>query len=175
MGNSKHQNKKSEVDNERMFKKSENYVSNEAVSNLPGIVQRATNDSTRRPGDILALQKTVGNRAVQQLITKKSQPGVVQRHVPPEADAAAIAAGNAASENWGAMGTKITGAKKNLSETVDLSKKQTKYDNTIITAFNDARVYEAEGGGETQSSQSSGETQSPQSGEDIYEGGTTSQ
>ena len=35
------------------------------------------------PGDISALQRTLGNRVVQQLITKKSQPGIVVVMVIP--------------------------------------------------------------------------------------------
>ena len=46
--------------------------------------QRAMNApaSAHRPSDILALQQTVGNRAVQRLV--ESSQGAVQRHVDPQ-------------------------------------------------------------------------------------------
>jgi hypothetical protein len=134
--------------------------------------------STLKPAKILALQRTVGNRVVQRLITKQSQPGVLQRHVPPEADAAFTTNAAAGVENWASMGTKVKGAKTNISEAIELANTQVEHDNAIINAFKAAKAYEPESGGETQSPQAGediyeggGGSQSTQGGEDIYEGG----
>jgi hypothetical protein len=88
---------------------------------------------------------------VQRFITKQSQLGVLQRHVPPEADAAFTTNATAGEENWRSMGVKVKGAKKNISEAMELAKPQVKHDNAIIKAFQDAKAYEPEGGVETQS------------------------
>jgi len=46
--------------------------------------------SNRQPADILALQKSIGNRAVQRLVADvqpgQASPGAVQRHISPETE-----------------------------------------------------------------------------------------
>jgi hypothetical protein len=52
-------------------------------------VRRARSEPGRlKSTDVSALQRSVGNRAVQRLVSRKAQDGVVQRHVPPNADVA---------------------------------------------------------------------------------------
>ncbi len=42
---------------------------------------RSAPPSGLRPPDILALQRTVGNQAVQRMVAERTRPGAVQRHV----------------------------------------------------------------------------------------------
>ena len=131
--------------------------------------------NTAQPTDILTLQNAVGNRSVRRLIKKQSQPRGGQRHVPPAADEAFYSNAVAGKDNWIKLGTKIKAAKQNATEAVEIGNQQIVHDNAIIKAFNAAKSYPAQSGGEAQSPQSGGESQSPSGGEDIDEGAGESQ
>ena len=130
------------------------------------------NANIAQRSNILTLQRTLGNRAVRRLIAKQSQPGVVERHVPPatlatyEKDYPALKKGF--KETNEQIKTSKTENQKALNTAVPPL-------NAVVAASVAAVDYPAEAGGETPSPGSGGETQSPQSGEDIYEGGGESQ
>jgi hypothetical protein len=116
-------------------------------------LQRARGDSsaTLRPSDVLALQRTVGNRAVQRLV--ESAPGSIQRHVSPESEAM-----------YGQSRATVTAAKDQTKSSLQSAESGARGMlsswNSLMNAFSAARNLPA-GGSEDQSSQGS---------EDIYEG-----
>ena len=120
-------------------------------------LQRARGDSsaTLRPSDVLALQRTVGNRAVQRLVESPGgvAPGSIQRHVSPESEAMSgqSRAQQIASKDQTKSSLKNaeSGAKGMLSSW-----------NSMMNAFTAARNLPAGGS----------EDQSPQGSEDFYEG-----
>lgn len=77
MNQSKQHKKTSESDKDQAPNKGQNQQVSDSAVDLPGAVQRVANDSTRRSGDILALQKTIGNRTVRRLVQRSGD--VVQR------------------------------------------------------------------------------------------------
>jgi len=110
-----------------------------------------------RPEDIKALQRTVGNRIVQRLITKQSLPGALQRHVPPETDAAYTEHFPGIQDDLRAMKPKVKGLP-------ELRSSMAVHHNALLDAAFVSADYK-EGGGESQSPQTGGESQSPQGGE----------
>jgi hypothetical protein len=122
MGKSKQQPKKSDFNEDQALKKKGNQQIERATRDLPSIVQRVSNDSTRQPGDILALQRTVGNRSVRRFLGKAHPkivtPGAIQRHVSDET----IGQFNSAQEQGGAAikeaADGVTGTKAGISGVV---------------------------------------------------------
>jgi hypothetical protein len=66
------------------------------------------------PRQISALQRTVGNRAVQRLIAGPAEGGVVQRHVPPEQDATFAATLPALQGTWASLNASSQGISANV-------------------------------------------------------------
>jgi hypothetical protein len=92
MGQAERQKKNSESDSERVSNKKPEQPNYKAKVNLPGIVQRVTQRNKPRPADVLHLQRALGNRTTGRMLGKTSvsaaAPNTVQRHVPPESEAA---------------------------------------------------------------------------------------
>lgn len=156
MGQSKQQYKKSESNEEQALKKRGNQQFGRATTDLPSNIQRLSNDSTRRPGDILALQRTVGNRSVRRLLGR-AQPstvtlGTIQRHVSNET----ISQFNSAQEQGGSAITKavdgVTGIDAGSTDTKTGVSGVVKALNAMLGAARKAQAEpcgaEAEEGGE---------------------------
>ena len=93
--------------------------------------------SNRQPADILALQKTIGNRAVQRLVADLQpgavSPGAVQRHISPDTEAKF-----ADLRPLGDAIERTQGTAKNLS--ADVGKMKPTF-NTVLGAAHAARDY----------------------------------
>jgi hypothetical protein len=85
MSQSKNRQKNSEGNIEKKLGKRQEQQGHGVTSDLPAAFQRATNEATRRPADILKLQQTVGNQSVQRLlgtaVSKNVPAGTIQRHI----------------------------------------------------------------------------------------------
>lgn len=103
--------------------------------------------SALKPAKIIALQRTVGNRVVQRLITKQSQPGAVQRHVSPETTAAYNEHFPAANADWDLIGQSVRAARDKLSEARDQGGPFVAHENAIQQHAFASIDYEGEGGG----------------------------
>ncbi|MGB3717231.1 MAG: hypothetical protein WA996_22645 [Candidatus Promineifilaceae bacterium] len=133
----------------------------------PADVLRQVKDgppSALRPAQVLALQRTVGNEVVQQLITNQAKSGVVQLHIAPETE-------GVYAENFPALGQTLKEIVGNIRTAGDQR-------NKLASAAVTSADYACEGGGGSESTQSGediyeggGGSESPQGGEDIYEGG----
>jgi hypothetical protein len=115
-----------------------------------------------QPGDIKALQGTVGNRIVQRLIVKRSQPGVVQRHVSPETAAAYDEHFPAANADWELIGESVRAARDKLFEARDQGGSFVAHENAIQDHAYASMDYEEEGGGsESEQAEGGGGSESP--------------
>jgi hypothetical protein len=173
MGHSKHQQSNMEVDKEQLSKKNAEQKGNEAEVNLSGIVQRVTNESTRRPEDILALQRIVGNRIVRRTLSNAdSREGASRsskRHSSPQAEAM----------YWQAKSEEIVAkdkTKASLQTAQEGAKSMLAGWNSLKGAYDTAKSVpaggaEAGGGGGSQAPQTGGEAPTSPGEEDIYEGG----
>ena len=94
--------------------------------------------SNRQPADILALQKTIGNRAVQRLVADvqpgQASPGAVQRHISPETEAQF-------QSNFGPLGDAIERSKGTAQKlTEDVGKMYPTF-NAVLSGAHAARDY----------------------------------
>lgn len=53
---------------------------------LPAVQKVLSTPGILTPSQVCGMQPTVGNRAVQRIVARRAQPGIVQRHVPPHVE-----------------------------------------------------------------------------------------
>ena len=101
------------------------------------------------PKRVLALQRTVGNRVVQRIVAERAEPGVLQRHVPPETDEAFTANFPAMQQTLSAMPDQVDALRDSRNALRDQH-------NAILTGAYAANDYRCETEGESASSQEEG-------------------
>ena len=120
-------------------------------------LQRAKGASSAalRPSDVLALQRTVGNQAVQRLVESPGgvAPGSIQRHVSPESEAMF-------GQSRAQMIATKDQTKSSLKNAEGGAQGMLSSFNSLMNAFSAAKNLPAGGS----------EDQSPQGSEDFYEG-----